>query len=175
MKEYDYILKFDLPNLDADAEQFVDALYEAGCDDASVGIGQRGRIALNFIRESLSAFEAVTSAIADVKKAIPDAKLIEATPDIVGLTDIADIVGCSRQNMRKLAQNNKRAFPTPIHEGSASLWHLSKVLVWFKSNNSYEIDESLIEMSSANMQVNIARQFQDADPKMQCSLREIVA
>lgn len=64
MTEYD-LLKFDLPDPSIDPEQFVEALYAAGCDDATVGIGQHGRIALNFTREALSATEAVTSAMAD--------------------------------------------------------------------------------------------------------------
>jgi hypothetical protein len=67
-----------------------------------IGVGQAGRIALDFTREANTAFEAVSSAIADVKQAIPGAKLVEATPDLVGLTDVADIIGCSRQYMRKL-------------------------------------------------------------------------
>lgn len=175
MNDYDFILKFDLPGKDADPEQFVDALYDAGCDDASVGIGQNGRIALNFIRQSNSALDAISSAIVDVKKAIPGAKLIEATPDLVGLTDIADILGFSRQNMRKIAVNNKSAFPAPIHEGSVALWHLFKVLNWFKASKSYEINESLIEVSGANMHVNFVSQMRDIDPKLQRSLQSIVA
>jgi hypothetical protein len=77
MKEYDFDLKFSLPSLYADPEQFVNALYEAGCDDATVGLGQNGRVALRFTREAPTAQDAVTSAIADVTKAIQDAKLIE--------------------------------------------------------------------------------------------------
>ncbi|MDO8789657.1 MAG: DNA-binding protein [Sulfuritalea sp.] len=174
MKEYDFILKFDLPDREVDPEKFVDALYEAGCDDATVGIGQNGRLALNFIREAASAFVAVSSAIADVKKAIPGAKLIEATPDLVGLTDIADIVGCSRQNIRKIVVSHKSAFPSPIHEGSTALWHLSKVLQWFRAKGSYVIEDSLIEVSGANMQVNIASQMRDIDPKLQRNLQAIL-
>lgn len=79
MNDYDFILKFDLPEKDADPEQFLDALYDAGCDDATIGVGQRGRISLNFIRQSTSAAEAISSAIVDVKKAIPEARLIEMT------------------------------------------------------------------------------------------------
>lgn len=175
MKEYDFILKFDLPDHDANPEQYVDALYEAGCDDASVGIGQKGRIALDFTREASSALNAVSSAIADIKKAIPGARLIEATPDLVGLTDIAEIVGCTRQNIRKLVITNKSAFPTPVHEGSIALWHLSKVLQWFKAKGSYEIEDSLIEVSGANMQVNITSQMRDIDPALHRSLKAIVA
>lgn len=175
MKDYDFILKFNLPDHDADPEQFVEALYEYGCDDASVGIGQQGRIALNFIRQSESALDAISSAISDVKKAIPGVKLIEATPDLVGLTDIADILGFSRQNMRKIAETNKSVFPTPVHEGSVALWHLFKVLQWFKASPRYQIDDSLIEISGTNMQVNLASQMRDVDPKLQRSLQSIMA
>ena len=174
MKDYDFILKFELPGHDTDPEQFVDALYESGCDDASVGIGQQGRIALNFIRQSESALDAILSAISDVKKAIPGVKLIEATPDLVGLTDIADILGFSRQNMRKIAVKNKSAFPAPVHDGTVSLWHLFNVLKWFKASKAYNIEDSLIEVSRTNMQVNFASQMRDIDPKLQNSLQSIL-
>jgi hypothetical protein len=58
----------------------VERLGEAGCDDALVGIGQPGRIALNFTREADSAQQAFISALEDVRRAIPDAELIEAKP-----------------------------------------------------------------------------------------------
>lgn len=170
MTEYDFLLKFNLPDHETDPESFIDALYEAGCDDATIGIGQNGRVALNFTREAASAFSAVSSAIADVKKAIPEASLIEATPDLVGLTDIAEIVGCSRQNIRKIVIGHKSVFPPPIHEGNSTIWHLAKVLQWFKAKGSYKIEDNLIEISSANMQVNIARQMQDLDPAFRRTL-----
>ncbi|MFA6921115.1 MAG: DNA-binding protein [Gallionella sp.] len=161
MNEFDFLLKFDLSDAESEPEKLVDALYESGCDDAIIGIGQHARIALNFTREAATALEAVASAIADVKKAIPGARLVEATPDFVGLTDIAEILGCSRQNIRKLVTGNKSMFPSPIHEGNSALWHLAKVLPWFKAKGNYQIEDNLIEISSANMQVNIARQMQE--------------
>lgn len=48
------------------------------------------------MREVSNAREAVGSALADVRRAVPDAKLIEATPDLVGLTDVAELMGVSR-------------------------------------------------------------------------------
>ena len=175
MTEYDFLLKFDLPDPNVDTEECVNALYEAGCDDATIGIGQPGRIALDFTREAASAIEAVSSAIADVGKAIPKAKLIEATPDLVGLTDIAEILGCSRQNIRKLAIGHRSMFPAPIHEGSAAIWHLAKVLQWFKAKGSYAIEDNLIEVSKATMQVNIARQMQDLEPAFHRNLKALLA
>ncbi len=157
MTEYDFELKFTLPSPDAEPEQFVNALYEAGCDDATVGLGLQGRVALSFTREATSAQEAVASAIADVTKAIPGAKLIEATPDYVGITDIAGFVGCSRQNIRKILIDNSLA-PTPVHSGTTVIWHLANVLDWLKSKGSFKIEDRLIEMSFATMKVNVEKE-----------------
>jgi hypothetical protein len=82
-------------------------------------LGQPGRIALNFCRQAKSAENALLSALADVKKALPDAILIEAAPDYVGLSDVADSVGVSRQNLRKLMLQHHASFPVPVHEGKA--------------------------------------------------------
>lgn len=163
MNEYDFTLKFDLPSKGLDPSIFEDALFEAGCDDAIIGIGQLGRVALNFTREAQTAEEAVSSAISSVMKAIPEAKLIEATPDLVGLTDIADIIGCSRQNIRKVFISNMHNFPTPVHDGSSIIWHLAKVLPWFKTKGNYQVDDKLIEVSIANMRINITKEIRDLE------------
>ena len=39
----------------------------------------------------------------------PGATLTEADPDLVGLTDVADILGCTRQNMRRLMVTDLRS------------------------------------------------------------------
>jgi predicted DNA-binding transcriptional regulator AlpA len=61
---------------------------------------------------------------ADVRSAVPGAWLIEVAPDLVGLTDVADIVGVSRQNMRKLMQTHPGSFPVPVHQGNSSIWRM---------------------------------------------------
>ncbi len=55
MTEYDFLLRFDLPDPSVNPERFVESLYEAGCDDATVGIGQHGRIALSFRLDDVTA------------------------------------------------------------------------------------------------------------------------
>lgn len=84
MKEYEFTLKFIFSDASINPESFVDLLGEGGCDDALIGVGQAGQIALNFNREADNAFTAICSAIADVKYVIPEAVLIEATPGFVG-------------------------------------------------------------------------------------------
>ena len=45
--EYTFTLKYQLADEDRDADALVERLGEAGCDDALVGIGQPGRLALS--------------------------------------------------------------------------------------------------------------------------------
>ena len=52
--EYDFTLKFQLAADDCDLDQIVERLAVAGCDDATVGVGQPGRISLVFAREGSS-------------------------------------------------------------------------------------------------------------------------
>lgn len=167
MKTYEFELKFSLPGSSQNPDYFVERLAETGCTDALVGIGQTGRIAFHFARDALSALEAVLSAVNNIKKAIPEAKLIEAAPDLVGLSDIAEILGYSRQNIRKLMINNMVSFPVPIHEGKTVLWHLSSILNWVKESNRYQIDELLLDVANANMQLNIAKESVHLDATIQ--------
>lgn len=175
MSVYEFTLKFDLLDKNEDPERYVDALFEAGCSDASVGIGQVGRIALHFIREAISANHAVSSAIENVKSAIQNVRLVEATPDLVGLTDIAEIVGCSRQNMRKQFDQHREVFPRPVHDGNPALWHLATVLASFRERGIYKVDERLIELSDANMRINLAKQAYDIDFNLDENLTALVA
>lgn len=173
--EYDFVLKFKLAEGSADANDLVERLGEAGCDDAVVGIGQPGRIALNFTREADSAHQAIISALEDVKRAIPDAQLIEATPDLAGLTDIAEFVGVTRQNMRKLMLTHAKTFPAPIHEGSAALWHLAPVLEWLHDRAGYAIEQPLLEMARIAMQINVAKESHRLEAPVEDRIRALVA
>ena len=174
MKEIEFTLKFSLQVISSSPDYHIERLAENGCDDALIGVGQTGRIALQFNREADNALSAVFSAIKDVKKAIPMAVLIEATPDIVGLSDIAEALGCSRQNIRKLMLSNSTSFPIPIHEGKSAIWHLSSVLTWFRKEKHYAINESLLDVAKANMQLNIAKESSNLDPSIHAEICEFL-
>lgn len=157
MNEYEFTLKFAIPEA-FDREALEARLFEAGCDDALVGTGQQGRVALRFTRASASAGEAVESAIHDVQQALPQARMVEAEPDLVGVSDIAELFAFSRQNMRKLVLTNPESFPLPLHEGRSSLWHLAEVLDWFETRQARAVDPALREVARASMTVNAARE-----------------
>lgn len=173
--EFEFGMKFKLADADLDSRERVEQLAEAGCDDAVIGTGQPGRIALDFTREARSVKEAIISALRDVKKAIPDAELIEVTPDFVGLTDVAELVGVSRQNMRKLMLTHPTTFPAPVHEGSASVWHLAHVLRWLAERGDYAIKRPLLDIASMAMQVNLAKEAQGLDAPLLKEVRSLVA
>lgn len=140
-----------------------------------MGIGHAGRVALEFTRAADSAKQAIFSALTAVKTAIPDAMLLEVTPDFVGLTDIADYVGVTRQNMRKLMLTHKDHFPIPVHEGSTSLWHLSPVLAWLRERANYTIPATLIEVAHMAMQINLAKEARTLERNVQKEIVELVA
>jgi len=173
--EYDFVLKFRLAKGSARQQDLVERLGKAGCDDAVVGIGQPGRIALDFTREADSAEQAIISALEDVKRAVPDAELIEASPDFAGLTDIAVLVGVTRQNMRKLMLTHAGTFPAPVHEGSTALWHLAPVLEWLSARAGYAIEQRLLETARIAMQVNVTKESYRLDAPVEDRIRALVA
>ena len=75
LQDYDFTIIFWLDNPNVDPSNYLDRLYESGCDDATVGTGLEGRISLSFIRQANDFKEAKKSAINDVLKAIPTATL----------------------------------------------------------------------------------------------------
>ncbi|WP_182120250.1 DNA-binding protein [Acidovorax sp. FHTAMBA] len=173
--EYTFTLKYQLAEHDNDPDVLVERLGEANCDDALVGIGQPGRLALEFTREAENAHAAVRSALADVKRAVPSAKLVEAVPDFVGLTDVAEMVGVSRQAMRKLMLSHAATFPAPVHEGSASIWHLAEVLGWLEEKGGYALERKMLETARAALEVNLAREVGRLPVAAARELRVLVA
>lgn len=101
MNEYDFTLKFVIPK-DLKTDDSSSQIFAGGCDDAIIGVGVAGRLALNFVRESNNATEAIRSALSDIQKIIPQAKLVEIGPDLVGLSEAGEQLNMSRQYLRKV-------------------------------------------------------------------------
>lgn len=173
MNEYEFELLFKI-NSDEDVDALVDRLYEAGCDDALIGSGKAGVIALSFTREAKSALAAFESAIKDVKKAIPSAILMEAKPDYAGISDIAQTIGCSRQNALKIFTNVEA--PMPIHSGASSLWHLDEALQWLaKKGERYNIPEWKIDVAEIAKELNFTiEETRMASQKSSRSFRQLL-
>src|SRR5437660_5119090 len=77
-----------------------DRLFEAGCDDALLGVLD-GTPFLDFTREASSLKDAILSAIRDVAKAGFEVVRIEPD-DLVSAAEIARRAGRSRESIRQL-------------------------------------------------------------------------
>ena len=168
MNEYEFELTFTLADHNDEPESYIESLGES-CTDAVIGIGKKGEISFAFIREDFSAAEAIISAISDIKKVINGVRLVEAKPDIIGLSDIANLIGHSRQYVRKIML--KKNFPAPVHMGSTMLWHL-KSLQSVRQLKS-KIEESVFEVADFNRNLNIAREL--VEQPIDMTLQELLS
>ena len=162
---FDFELLFKL--LDGDnPEQYLDALFEEGCDDAVPGINRIGYLTMSFSRKSHNAKNALISALVDVKKAIPNVQLISAGPYLLNLTELAFEFGFSKQNMQKYARDLSAVdipFPLPVIAGKTSYWRVDEVAEWLHNNNIKHIDDNVrrtlkdIRIFNAALELGILR------------------
>ncbi|MFW5655500.1 MAG: hypothetical protein ACOCYW_07625 [Roseicyclus sp.] len=109
---FEFDLVFALPADSADEATILDALFEAGCDDAVVGLGAGGMIGLAFVRHGTDARAVIETAIRQAKAALPnEARLREVKPDLVSLADVAARLNVTRQALQK------REMPPPSLAG----------------------------------------------------------
>lgn len=117
--------------LDAQAPDYEDRFFEAGCDDATLSY-QRGLIIAEFAREAPTMASAIVSAIDNVRAAGANVERVE--PDyLVSLSDIADRSGLSRQAISLYARGERGAdFPAPSVKvmSDRPLWDWYAVAHW---------------------------------------------
>lgn len=157
MSEFTFVLRYRLRESQRGVDEIIESLLAAGCDDASIGTGQPGRMALEFTREGASCAEALSSALADVARGCPEASFVEASPDFVGLSDIAKMAGVSRQYARKVSTDLRSDFPSPIHEGETGIWHLASVIDWAHRTGKLALKFQDLDLARATMKVNLSR------------------
>jgi hypothetical protein len=118
-----------------DGEPDFDALYEAGCDDATFGEVEGVRYG-DFARETSSLTDAVLSAIIAVES-VEGLRVLRIEPeDLVTASEIAKRLGRTRESVRLLIAGRRGAgdFPRPTsHLRSRSpLWRWADVAAWAK-------------------------------------------
>ena len=136
--EFDFTLV--LSGVDDLTEAVEDALFEAGCDDATLAV-RHGRIYMTFSRLAPSLDEAILSAICDVRRA----KGIKA--------DVLRVDDCSLVTQSEIARRSNRSrqliqmyitgergpgdFPGPACNivDKQPFWHWCEVSYWMYVNN----------------------------------------
>lgn len=122
--------------LDLQSNEIVDALFEAGCDDALVGCSD-GIQYLDFDREAASLEEAVLSAVADIES-VDGLKVVRlADAGLVSMADIALRTGRTRESVRLLVAGERGpgGFPPPATDPRSRyrLWRATEVEHWMRT------------------------------------------
>jgi len=116
-----------------DTEETINALFEAGCDDASFSMVDDAGFG-TFHRRASSLSVAIESAIRDVESVAGLRVLGVDTDDLVTMADIARRLGRTRESVRLLVsgKRGKGDFPEPLARlGSRSpFWRWADVAEW---------------------------------------------
>ena len=115
---------------------YEDALFEAGCDDATLSV-QKGVLIAEFHRDAVSFSSAVASACTAIMAAGLRVERVE--PDhLVSLSEIADRGGLSRQAIHLYAKGDRgHGFPHPVAKVTSKhpLWDWCEVADWLFQKN----------------------------------------
>jgi hypothetical protein len=159
-REHDFTLV--LGNVGELTESIETALFEAGCDDATIAL-RSGRIFLTFSREGSSLKEAVISAIRDVNKANIGADVMRVDScSLVTQADIARRIGRSRQLVHQYITGVRGPgkFPPPVCEitDGAPLWYWCEVARWLWENDM--IPEDMLREAEELATINSVLELQ---------------
>jgi hypothetical protein len=142
-----------------DQVEFVDALYEAGCDDATPSFdAAHGVTTIDFDREADSLTTAITTAIAQVESA--GAQVRRIGPDeYVWAAEIAGRLGLTREYVRLLISGVRGpgGFPAPVAPAARNpLWRWTDVTNWYAGwKGDVELDverDAIIEAFNGALQ-----------------------
>lgn len=130
--------------------QFLDRVYEAGCDDGVVGFNE-GTPFIEFMREADSAEEAITSAIANIEAAGYQAQYLEES-GLMLLADIAHRVEIKSTTLHnfKTGLRGPGKFPKAVSglDSKSQLYPYQDVVRWL--NDAGKIDSpELVEVADA--------------------------
>ncbi len=126
----------ELAGIEALSNDHLNALYEAGCDDATFGT-EGGALLAEFDRRASSFAAAVQRAREQIERAVPQlrvARIVERDDDVVTASDIARRSGLTREAVRLLATGARGPGTFPRARatlGRQRLWHWPEVAAWF--------------------------------------------
>ena len=149
---------FVISGVDPHAENFEDAFFEAGCDDATLML-YKGSVIATFAREHETYSDAVVSAYANLR--VAGAEIERFDPDfLVTKSDIAERSGLTRQAITHYANGERgEGFPPPSFRimTSSPLWDWVDVSDWLYKNEHVARDVFLDAMISRGVNMFIEK------------------
>ena len=157
MPTHHFTLIVEGPDLQESA--LVDALYEAGCDDALVGRVDSVQY-LDFSREAPTLEAAVLSAVHDVERVEGVEVVRLASAGLVSMADIATRTGRTRESVRLLiaGERGPGGFPPPVTDPRSRyrLWRWSEVEKWLTAHFGSEVartDDHILAAINAGLEL----------------------
>lgn len=160
-----YNFTLSLSGVTSETTGLEDALYKSGCDDALICFYGTA-VYLEFDRESDALDNAVLSAIKHIESAGINARVESVDSALVGLSDIAELTGVSRQAISLLKEGSRgsKNFPAPIQriKGNSPLWSWKTVSEWLARENRIPKDSPLIHHANVLENINLALQLRSS-------------
>lgn len=132
MQTYQFTLIVEGPDLQSD--ELAEEVFEAGCDDALIGVSDGIQYA-DVDRKASSLEEAILSAIIDIERVESATVVRIADAGLVTMADVAERTGRTRESVRLLVsgQRGPGGFPPPVTDprGRYRLWRWADVERWF--------------------------------------------
>lgn len=176
MSTFQFTLIVDGPDLQD--QPLIDSLFEAGCDDATIGCSD-GVQYVDFDREADVFGDAILSAVDDLET-IEGVEVVRvADAGLVSVADMAVRVGRTRESVRLLVSGARGpgGFPKPV-TGPRSryrLWRWSEAARWFKECLGHfpaVADDRYAAMCNAALELRHGRRL--LEPSDPVTLRELV-
>jgi hypothetical protein len=143
MTTHNFTLIVDGPDLQAD--ELIDAIFEAGCDDALIGRADGIQFA-EFDRDAPTLQDAVLSAIADLESINGVTALRLSYAGLISMADIAARTGRTRESVRLLitGERGPGGFPPPVTDPRSRyrLWRSDDVETWLHENLAGTLHDS---------------------------------
>jgi hypothetical protein len=152
-----------LSGVSANTPGLEDALHAAGCDDALICFYGTA-VYLEFDRQSESLEVAVLSAIRDIESSASlHARVESVDSTLVGLSDIAELTGVSRQAIALLKDGARGSgkFPGPVQrvKGNSPLWRWKTIVNWLVDEARIPADSPLVAHAHMMDSLNLALQL----------------
>ncbi len=176
MATHSFTLIVEGPDLQSD--EVVDALFNAGCDDALVGRAD-GVQYLDFDRQADSLEHAVLSAVADIEQVDGVEVVRIADAGLASMADIAARTGRTRESIRLLisGERGRGGFPAPVTDPRSRyrLWRISEVEQWLRLHTG-EIEESRDDhvLAAINAGLELRRYSAHVASDRRSELRDLV-
>ena len=124
MTDFEFDLIFALPEGDLDVFELSDAIFEAGFEDAVVGTGHVGLLAVALEAEGEDAESVIVRAAKLILQHLPKGSALrEVRPDLVSLADVAKRLNIKRQALQK------REMPQPTLSGYYRVTEVAELIV----------------------------------------------